>query len=388
MSNYIINRNGVDLVEIEFVQTGREDTSVTLNNDLLDGEKKYSFCVDSWNIPLNNTPLNRYRGQTLFTVFRRNVGTDLETQSNIGVAGTVGIPYVLLQDFLDVQSFVASLNNYARGFRAHFEAAGLADMRLFGGAADAASSANSIIAPLEVVDTALEEWFNFSLDLEGRLELQATANFLNNFIIRFTKIGSELLSFAEHLTKVTHSVVNEDAGGFLVVGSEFLYFAPSVNNFVGVDFEILVAGNTRSKISKSKLSLYSTFDCRLKCSLESHLPIQSNVFVEDGKQKNSRHICEVYFDKVLTTTLDVDEAEIKISSKCYSGQYPLVKKSQVYKQWNKLTMSYGLRFFRFHNFVTYREFDSAKNLWIFKRYPLKVDDNNYVDFTLRFISES
>lgn len=387
MSNYIINRTGVDLVEIEFVQTGREDTSVTLNNDLLDGEKKYNFCVDSWNIPLNNTPLNRYRGQTLFTVFRRNVGTILETQSNIGVAGTAGIPYVLQQDFLDVQSFVASLNNYARGFRAHFEA-GLADMRLFGGAADADSSANSIVAPLEVVDTTTEEWFNFSLDLEGRLELQATTNFLNNFIIRFTKIGSELLSFVEHLTTVTHSIVNEDAGGFLVVDADFLYFAPSVNNFVGVDFEILVAGNTRSKISKSKLSLYSTFDCRLKCSLESHLPTQSNVFVEDGKQKNSRHICEVYFDKVLTTTLDVDEAEIKISSKCYSGQYPLVKKSQVYKQWNKLTMSYGLRFFRFHNFVTYREFDSTKNLWVFKRYPLKVDDNNYVDFTLRFISES
>ena len=397
MSIPVINRSGVDQVTAEFIQTGRGETSCTLNTDLLDGEKQYHFCVDSWNIPLNNTPMNKYRGKTLFTIFRRNVGQTLELLSHVAVpaGGVVGMSYVLQQDFLDVQSLVAALNNFARGFQALFEEPGIPDLRLYGGLHDAASAADAIALPLQQIGPDNDEfWLNFSLDIDGRLSLLATTNFINNFVIRFERIGAEILSLSTHLLTATHGILSEDvAGVYLTPARPYLYFAPTNDDLRNADFLgpgniIQAGGNVREKLIRGQRSLYSTFDCRLKCTLDSHLPSPSNVFIEDGKQKNSRHICEVFFDKVLTTTFNVSDSELEISSKCYSGQYPIVKKSDVYKQWHKLTNAYGLRFFRFYNFITYREFDTARNSWVFKKYPLEVDENNYVDFSLRFISEA
>ena len=386
----ILNRNGVDQISIEFLQTGRSETECTFNQDTLDGQKEYMFCVDSWNVPLNGTPLNRYRGQELFTIFKRNAGTNIEVQSNIAIADGNGLSYTIVEDFLDVQSLIASLSNFARGFRQRFET-GIADLRLYGGLADAQSPAAAVVAPLEAIPADnLDIWIAFTMDLDGRIVVQLSSNFINHFVIRFTRIGSELLSLHEHLTAVTHSIADEadNNNDFLVEDGEFLYYAPSAGDFLSENNTIQIGGNTRSKKLKGRLSLYQTFDCRLKCTLESHLPINSNMFVQDGIQKNTRYIAEVFFDKILTTTMNLASSEVQISSKAFSGQYPLIKKSDVYKQWHKLTMVYGLRFFRFQNYITYRVWDVLENVWIFKQYPLEVDENNYIDFTLRFISEA
>lgn len=488
MSSYLINRSGVDQVSVEFMQTGRSETSCSLHNDLLDGTKQYHFCVDSMNIPLNNTPLNKHKGTELFKILRRNVGTNIELEDlntsiniadivaeNTGLAGIiqqiadenltldgllvdlnnavgaiaiaaaqlayddqvaviVGLQaayeaqllvvaaaratnsarstYTLQQDFLDVQSFVASLRNFARGFREHFQQAGLPDLRHYGGAFDAASANAAIVLPLVAVPVDNDDRFiDFTLDLDGNLRLELTTTFLNNFMIRLTKLGSEILSFTDNTIHtvangtvtghgVTHGIADEVQSAvqgvvvYRVEDAPYLYIAPTNNGQIATDFlnpanqTILIAGNTISKIYESKISLYQTFDGRVKCTLDSHFSTPTNVFIQDGVQKNTRTICERFFDKELTTTTHIGDDSTTISGTCYSGQYPIVKKSEPYKQWHKLLMSYNLRFMRFHLFVTYREFDIVKNLWVFKKYPMKIDENNYYDFTLRFISEA
>ena len=225
---------------------------------------------------------------------------------------------------------------------------------------------------------------------------------MNNFMIKLTKIGAEVLSFTKNTVQVVHSVVDEEKTNdpmnidgtvfFTSEDGEFMYLAPSNNGRLATDFVndqhiILEAANTINQNYESELSLYQTFDGRVKCSLDSHLATPTHVFVQDGKQKNTRTICEVFFDKQITTTTQVGGGNTSISGKCYSGQYPIVKKSSPYKQWHKLLVSYGLRFMRFHLFVTYREFDIKQNSWAFNRYPMSIDANNYFDFTILFISE-
>ena len=113
MSSYLINRSGVDQVSVEFMQTGRSETSCSLHNDLLDGTKQYHFCVDSMNIPLNNTPLNRHKGTELFRILRRNVGTNIELEdlnTSINIADIVAENTVLagiIQQIVDDNATLA-----------------------------------------------------------------------------------------------------------------------------------------------------------------------------------------------------------------------------------------------------------------------------------------
>ena len=117
----------------------------------------------------------------------------------------------------------------------------------------------------------------------------------------------------------------------------------------------------------------------------------SNMVVREGLQTNDRNICEVFFDNEISSTVEFDDEGVfsqqQLSNKVYCGQFPMIRKDTVYKEWQKLLFSFNLRFFRFHIFTTYRAYDSAKDVWRFVTEALAVDDDKYYDFTLRFLSE-
>ncbi len=116
----------------------------------------------------------------------------------------------------------------------------------------------------------------------------------------------------------------------------------------------------------------------------------NNLHVLEGKESVSRTISETFFDNRVVSTVVFDKEgvykESKVANTVWAGQFPLLKKSSRSKQWHILLTSLSLRFFRFSLWVTYRKYDSDKDIWLFETLRLPVDKTQYWDFTLRFLS--
>ena len=138
--------------------------------------------------------------------------------------------------------------------------------------------------------------------------------------------------------------------------------------------------------------LYQTVDQRIKISVESHLPMASNIAISDEKETVDRTICEKYFENHLESTVQFDSdgtfQSQDLSTRVYSGQYSFIRKSDRRTQWHKLLTAYELRFFRFHIYITYRLYDAATDRWYLKKQFLDIPDDKYWSMTLHFISES
>ena len=87
MSNFIVNKTGLDQVTLEMMTTGRSEASINLQESLLDETLNYQFCVDHLNVPLNAVPINDGVGKELFRVIRRNVGESLNRDDTAIVEG-------------------------------------------------------------------------------------------------------------------------------------------------------------------------------------------------------------------------------------------------------------------------------------------------------------
>jgi hypothetical protein len=391
----IINRHGVEQTIIDFSQSGRDEVSCTLSDELLDGTKSYNVCVEHWSIPAETLRANTYSGE-LFTIFRRNQGELIELPSKYEQTAGDGLTFTLRQ-YPNVQAFVGALRNFARGFKQRYRATGLAvlgvpDLRPFGGLSTALTANAAVVPPLVAVPANnTDRWIDFTLESDGTIQIHMTTNFVNNFVIRFTSTGRAILSIASNLLSVTHDTVDETSVVVPAPSSEgtHLYLAATNNQF-SVDFlsegnnAFLPGQNTQGMICQGRLSLFQTFDTKLRADLESHLPVPTSISIEDGIQKNKRSIAEVYFAKSATITSDAANV-LKIATSAAMGQYTLIKKTDP-KTWHKLRTSYNLRFFRFHQFITYREWSDILNKWVIKRVPLALDENTFGMFTLRFVS--
>ena len=393
----VINRHGVEQTVIDFSQSGRDEVSCTLTDELLDGTKSYNVCVEHWSIPAETLRANTYSGE-LFTIIRRNQGELVELPSNYEQNAGDGVTFTL-RAYPNVQAFVGGLRNFARGFKQRYRASGLRnealpntpDLRPFGGLSTALTANAAVVAPLLAVPTNnTDKWIDFTLESDGTVQIHMSINFVNNFVIRFTSTGRAIFSIASNLLSVVHDTVDEAS---LVIPAprstnSHLYLAATANLFStaflsGVN-AFLPGQNTQGMICQGRLSLFQTFDTKLKADLESHLPIPTSVSIEDGIQKNKRSIAEVYFSKSATVTSDAANV-LKIATPAAMGQYTLIKKTDR-KTWHKLRTSYNLRFFRFHQFITYREWSDISNRWVIKRVPLALDENTFGMFALRFVS--
>ena len=420
MSNFVVNKNGLDQVTLEMMTTGRNEATVNLQEALLDEKLDYVFCVDHLNVPLNSVPITSAIDTELFRVIRRNVGESLNNETtganttarSILLTGALYV-YTLQEKFYDVPTFVRSLNAWARGVEQTITLAGQIDFRQLGGPSGGTQAA-SVVEPLrelaqrsaaEMAQDGAYDFIRFKLAVDGTLLLILTHDFTNNFLFQFSRFGAEILGLGGVVETVQRAIIttNPVAGGadivgpvvdnyFLAVTSVNNVFSFSADDFLAGNLNTIVLGGNRSDVTiYSEHSLYMCLDQRVKISVTSHLPMQNNMLVREGIQTVDRNIVEVYFDNKITTSVAFDDEgvfkEQIITNTLYAGQFPFIKKSDRSKQWHKLLTSYDLRFLRFHVNLTYRNYDSEKDEWRLKTDRLTIDPKRYWDFSLRFISE-
>jgi len=398
MTTVQINRVGTDQTVLELMQTGSSETAVTLRHNLLDAKLSYMFSVSSLSVPLNNAPIHPIsQAVELFRVERRNVGRSALAPDQVEAltAGEVAV-YSLVpgNKFFDVSAFVRSLANWARGFNIEQSLIGLEDLRLYGGPHDAATADDAEVGPLNILDAMTADqldpnnadyegpynFLNVQLSPDGSLQITGTDNFWNNFVLRFTSYGAYLLGFADQVEEGYVSYTEGPDG--IVPGWH--------DDDPGQT--ILPANLFEEVLVDAAHPVYQSADQRVKISVESHLPMISNLAIIDEIESVDRTIAEKYFENKLETAVFFDNAgeyqNTVMRNKLYSGQVSFIKKSDPHNEWYKLLSAYELRFFRFHLFIWYRIFQTATNTWKLTKRRLEVPENQYWLMSLRFVSES
>ena len=131
MTSVAINRVGSDQTVLELIQTGKSETSCSLQHYLLDDKLSYMFSVTSLSVPLNRAPINPVGGFTeLFRVRRRNVGRSSIVDAQLDLVGAWSQFGVHANQFFDVSALVRAVANWARGFNREISLLGLEDLRL------------------------------------------------------------------------------------------------------------------------------------------------------------------------------------------------------------------------------------------------------------------
>ena len=423
MSNFQVNKVGLDQVTLEMTTTGRSEGAINLRDALLDESLEYVFCVDHLNVPLDAVPINNVSNQELVRVIRRNAGTTLDVVGNVNIYHQpVADPpvidptfvYTLNRKFFDIASFVRDLNNWARGVEQALTISGLTDFRPLGGDPDALTAEASAVAPLRILAPRTEaviregagtyDMIRFRLGVDGSLVTILSHDFMNNYVLKFTRYGAEVLGVGNKISSVVRRLQTTDAEGALELAppvTDYFLAVTTVDNVVRYDAAswvvtnvnpniIQTGNNTREAFIYSEHSLYLTLDHRVKVSLSSHLPMLNNLLVKEQKETVDRMICEVFFENKVVSSVTFDEEGIfkeqSLTNTIYAGMFPFIKKSDRSKQWHRLMTSYSLRFFRFSIYITYRNYDAAKDTWVFNTDKLPIEKTKYWDFSLRFLS--
>ena len=214
----------------------------------------------------------------------------------------------------------------------------------------------------------------------------------------------QVLGVGNKISSVVRRLQTTDAEGALELAppvTDYFLAVTTVDNVVRYDAAswvvtnvnpniIQTGNNTREAFIYSEHSLYLTLDHRVKVSLSSHLPMLNNLLVKEQKETVDRMICEVFFENKVVSSVTFDEEGIfkeqSLTNTIYAGMFPFIKKSDRSKQWHRLMTSYSLRFFRFSIYITYRNYDAAKDTWVFNTDKLPIEKTKYWDFSLRFLS--
>ena len=249
------------------------------------------------------------------------------------------------------------------------------------------------------------DMIRYRLGVDGSLITILSHDFTNNYVLQFTRYGAEVLGIGPKISAVVRRMQSHDGGGNMVIAdpqTDYFLAVTTVDNEVKYDRNswvvnvnagpnIIQTGNNTREISVfSEHSLYLTMDHRVKISLSSHLPMLNSLAIKEQKETVDRYICEVFFENKVVSSVTFDENGVftqqSMTNTLYAGMFPFIKKSDRSKQWHRLLTSYSLRFFRFSIYITYRDYDSEKDAWIFTTEKLPIEKNKYWDFSLRFLS--
>jgi hypothetical protein len=389
---------GLDQTTLDLMQTGSDQTVVQLKHNLLDEKLSYHFGVTSLSVPLNEAPIFKVAVDTeIMRIGRRNAGNTV----TLAVNTTVAYNAYIADDsrkFYDVTTFVRDMNNWARGFEKFQTLLGIENLAGYGGLGDVANPPLIHLPHKDaagIAATGTYSFLNFKLSPDGRLIVTGSTHFFNNFFLKFTQFGAALLGLGE----AVHSVPL--VGGAVIVPDYYLAYSTiagvqsnSVAGWLDIPggYLILQGDNTKDVGTTGNAPLYQTADQRVSVSVESHLPVASNVKISDQKETVDRTIVEKFFESQLECTVNFGQdgtfESQQVTNNIYSGQISFIKKSDRHTQWHRLMTAYQLSYFRFHLFLTRRVYNLVTNTWSLKKEALKIPAEKYWDMQLRFVSDT
>ena len=399
MTSVEINRTGTDQASIDVFQTGSHESSVSLRHDLLDSKLNYHFAVTSLSVPLTESSIFKLTTrEELFRIERRDVGAHVNILLTVGVPGNVvapvpnlptGVSIRPVDKHFDVSSFVKRLSNWARGFNEIWTVHGFDP--------NAGGYQDVVVAPFAPVPNPnvnnLRTLIEVRITADGGLQFVGSNVFWNNFVIRFTREGAAILGFYNQIQEVTRALF------FPAPATKYYYIAKTrdaagniTNDWFNNQNIIIEGGMLQEVAITSDYPLYQSCDQRIKITVETHIPMASNIAIVDEQETADRTIAEAYFESKVENQIKYNESGVvdtmSMTSAMYAGQTNFIRKSDISFQWNKLLTAYEVKLFRFQVYITYRVWNDTTQLWVLLKSPLSVPAQQFWEMSVRFVSDS
>ena len=365
MTTVRLNSEGIDIVELKLETTGSNFCHYSTDDNILNSDLSYLFSVTDLNVDCSLLPIFAPgTNDALITIKKRHLGTTVAALPNADVSPTFGISDNGAK-YHDSTTFIAALSTYANSFSTELDAVGITAAAHGGGADIAAGDQGNEGMP----------YLKIGIDASGRLQITGVAQFWNHFVIVLSDFAKKMFHF-EHETVENALSVTFANGVYATTGIPAGGQVPAGNNL------------TSSTITAQN-SILTFCDQRLYITCQTHLGIQSNMKVLDGKEKTDRDIVRVPFLNEAVSTIYSRNNQIvddvMLTTKAYSGRMSFVNKTQPIRQWNTLTSSYEQKIFRFQLYCIYNVFQNGAFSQVQKDVPF-FDDGSW-DITLRFVNK-
>ena len=373
-----LNHEGVDVLEVRASATDSNEIHFTAKHNLFNADLNYVFACTDLNVDCSSLPIfPPATDDTLFTIKKRHLTNAGDgTLEDVSFGGVIQRFQVQRagRKYFDVASFMSDASNTAYTFSKQQDEAGVVGVD-HGGDTKAVNYYKEL-------DGGPFNYLNIGFDAGGRILFEGVSGFWNNFVIEFSPFAIKLFHLQD-VVGVTALDSNKLSltmvGG--VVSTQGLYV--DINNLRAGG--ILTVGTVIGKNSVLKF-----LDSRLFLTVETHLPIERNLRVNNGVEETDASIVRVPFLNQAESTIysrdNIIADETSLTTKSYVGKINFVSKNKPIMKWITLTSSYEQRIFRFQLYCIYNVFAAATG---FTQTKLAVPLTDFAewDLSLRFVSK-
>jgi len=371
MSSVIVNKIGLDLVDLNIEQTGEPQTDMFFQEPLLDHTRDYVVAISELSIPLGEEPMlsniDSDKNKTLGYIRRKSIGGTVDDV--LSELDVLAVPYATLRTDRRLCNSPADLCGVVSNFLSTF-------WKLY---AQVGTVQVSAIVAGDVAST-VKAHFTTS----GIITISATLLWWNNFYLELTPYGVEILGFNKSR----------------LVNSKYLQFSIAANETPD-SLELLDNGvfihNPPSNATKGNfvetLSDHSIFryaEHRLRVEIDADLSIPSNIMIENGKQKmhyniGSYAISHEYSGEITISSNNLLSTQIKLKTPIYIGNTIVKSKIDPTTDWYSIVSSANVQNMRLTIIVLRREWNRVKEKWELVRSKLKMDPKATWTGTLKFV---
>ena len=365
MSNVIVNKIGMDVVDVEVREKGKASTDMFFQDPILDYTRDYVVGVSELSVPLNSEPMfskNDANDMILKVCNRSNAYGYRDPQIQMGVNGDFSLRRAAVTT---AGGFYRALNQFSIQWRGVFGAPVGQPVRNF-----------------RIVTMA-----------GGRVRIEGNPEFWIHHFVLLSGYGQELLGFTTpylHYTMDYTAVPNglETAADLLTQGGVSGRGIPQ-GNFIAQDIAGLRALNqTLSHIAEREC--ISRLEHRMRIELDADLSVPANILLENGLQKVHYNIGSFAFPTEVEQEVGVDggaprQTLLMFKSKLLTGKYIVKAKETPTTDWYKLLATANVQNMRLHVFIVRREYNEASGEWSLVRNELTMRPQDYWNATLKFI---
>ena len=372
MSSVIVNKVGLDLVDLNIEQTGDATTDMFFQEPLLDHTRDYVVAISELSVPLGEEPMlsniESDKNKTLGYIRRKSIG------GTVGDANSIlALAYATLRTDRRLCNSPADLCQIVSKFFYTF-------WRLYG------QNATNEFQLIRVghTDNLVQAYFTCS----GIVTIAATKLWWNNFYFEFTPYGIEILGFNKsRLAKVGDTYYLQYSFSD-VHGSSF---AEMISNGEFIMKDPLPADEIPYRVEQlSDHSIFRYAEHRLRIEVDADLSIPSNILIENGKQKmhyniGSYAIAHEYSGEITISSNNLLSSNIKLQTPIYIGNTVVKSKIHPNTDWYTVVSSANVQNMRLNIIVLRREWNRVSNKWELVRSKLNIDPKAAWTATLKFV---
>ena len=417
MTSVVLNKVGMDLVDIEVEQKGTAQTDIFFQDPVLDYTKEYVLGVSELTVPLGDEPMLTQVPLTekLLTVRRKGYyGVDAggarvwrgirygEVQRAGGVRAApvhADAPYYNVApgqswtNFnghyrgLSIQTasqFFDELNKWAVTVNAMMNAQLAAEH----GNANLGNNVGAVpVCELKVL-----------VSPSGRVTFRASANFWNLCYFELSQYGMEIFGTGTPIVHYGPNMAVTLGPGVFTVGlnaydaSGKPVIDPNAANFAA--HALFVEPGNLGAQPLTRACGYSALrymESRLRIEVDADLSIPANILVENGQQKMHYNIASFALPNSYKSEIVMNQADdqvqedVCIISESHVGDTLIKSKKEPVSDWYRLTTASNLQNMRLHIFVVRREFNAVKGKFELVRNRLNMSPSTSWKLTLKFV---